>query len=153
MGRPPIQHHRVHLQLPDDWEDVADRIREIVTIQALGRASAGFLGNPGLSVLFFGSVLGGLGAIVGIDGAAIISNFFGALENLHNAPPHTQEQRDAVNDFTSAQRALIEFFAPFLKGFLPGVGEGRDPFIVEPATPEEQAVQEEKIRREGEIGL
>ncbi len=119
MPRPPIQHHRLLLTLPDNWEDVTDRVKEIVTIQAVGRASAGFLGNPGNAVLILGAILGIVGGLVGIDAAEVISRFFSTLQSLHAAEAGTQDQRDMANAFIKAQRALIEFFAPALKGLLP----------------------------------
>ncbi len=119
MPRPPIQHHRLLLTLPNNWEDVADRAEKIVTIQAVGRASAGFLGNPGNAVLILSAILGIVGGLVGKDGAEVISRFFSTLQGLHAAEPDTVEQREAADAFINAQRGLIEFFAPVLKGFLP----------------------------------
>ncbi len=105
--------------LSSELEDAFEHLTEIATIQATGRASAGFLSNPGNAVLILGAVLGLVGGLVGKDAAEVISRFFGTLQGLHAAEPDTAEQREAPNAFISAQRALIEFFAPALKGLLP----------------------------------
>ncbi len=100
-------------------EATLDRIERAVAIQAVGRASAGFLSNPGAAVLIVGTLLGISGFIVGKKGAETITDFFAKLQALQNTEPGSAEQSQAANAFISAQRALIEFFAPVLKGFLP----------------------------------
>ncbi len=109
MPRPPIQHHRLLLTLPDDWEDVMDRVREIVIIQAAGKASAGFLGNPSIGIWLIGAIAAALGIAVGKEGAEVIFDFFAKLEALHGKEGDKSAEADA---FINAQRALLEFFLP-----------------------------------------
>ncbi len=116
MPRPPIQHHRILLTLPYDWEDLLDRVREIVAVQAVGRAAAGFLGNPSIGVWLIGAIVAGLGLAVGKEGAKVIFDFFAKLEALHGKEGDKSAEADA---FINAQRTLIEFFAPVLEGLLP----------------------------------
>ncbi len=116
MPRPPIQHHRLLLTLPDDWEDVADRIERIVAIQAAGKASAGFLGNPAVGIWLVGAIVAFMAGLAGKEGAEVIMDFFAKLEALHGKEGDKSTEADA---FINAQRALIEFFAPILKPFLP----------------------------------
>lgn len=98
--------------LSSEIEDVMTHLEGMVTTQAVGRASAGFLSNPGNAVLILGTVLGLVGGLVGKDAAEAISRFFSTLQGLHAAEPDTDEQREAANAFISAQRDLIEFFLP-----------------------------------------
>ncbi len=99
-----------------------DSYKEIVTIKAVGRASAGFLSNPGNAVLILGTVLGVVGALVGVDAAEVISTFFARLQGLHAAEPDTTEQREAASAFIAAQRALLNFFFPGLGDLPQGPG-------------------------------
>ncbi len=105
--------------LSDELEDVMIHLEGMVAVQAAGKASAGFLSNPGNAVLILGTVLGLVGGLVGVNAADVISRFFSTLQGLHAADPDTVEQHEAANAFIVAQRALIEFFAPALEGFLP----------------------------------
>ncbi len=66
QGRPPIQHHRLLLTLPDDWEDVADRVEKIVIIRAAGGALRGALSHPAGYLSVVGAIILAAHTIPGI---------------------------------------------------------------------------------------
>lgn len=107
MARPFDQRHRILLTLPDNWEDLMDRVKEIVAIQAAGRASAGLLSNPNLALLITGGVLAGLGAAVGADKAKDLVQYFQSVQTILTT--------DDPAEKSVAANQMIDF----LKGILP----------------------------------
>ena len=108
MGRPPVQHHRIFLELPKDWEDATDRLREIVAIQAAGRASAGLLSNPNLALLITGGVLAGLGAAVGAEKAADLVKYFQSVQTILTTEDPAEKSM-AANQMIDFLKSIVPF--------------------------------------------
>ncbi len=119
MPRPPIQHHRIYLELPQEWEYVMDRLREIVAIQAAGRASAGRLSNPNRALLVGGGLLAVIAGVLGKDMLVGLMRYFSSASTIFNPESDREEKSIAANQMINFLKDIIPF------GFLIPEARGR----------------------------
>ncbi len=92
-----------------------DRVKEIVAIQAVGRASGGFLSNPGNGLLILVAVFTGLGIFAG---APVVDSFINVIKNAQGIleGETDADKQIAANGLIDAMRALLK---PFLGPLVP----------------------------------